>query len=221
MYNKALKIKTDGTELEGELLLPDNPKGLVIFSHGSGSSRFSPRNLMVAEKLRAEGFGTLLLDLLTKEEDDIYENRFNINLLTDRLVEATKWVKNIPEAGPLPIAYFGASTGAASALWAAAILKENITAVVSRGGRPDLVLDKLHLVTAPTLLIVGGYDGPVIELNQKAFERLGSEKEFQIVPGASHLFEESGKLEIVAQAAIGWFNKNIVQKNKSMNKIKI
>lgn len=209
MLNKQIKIPTGTVELEGDLILPRNPKGLIIFSHGSGSSRFSPRNLMVAAKLREEGFATLLLDLLTKEEDSIYENRFNINLLTERLVSATKWVKKLPEASSLPVAYFGASTGAASALWAAAILKDIVLAVVSRGGRPDLVLEKLPMVNAPTLLLVGGDDEVVIELNQKAFMKLGGEKQLQIVPGATHLFEETGKLEQVAISASEWFSKSL------------
>lgn len=204
---QLVKISADGVDLEGELIVPTAAKGVVIFAHGSGSSRHSPRNKFVAEEFHKEGIGTLLFDLLTEKEDEVYETRFNINLLTDRLVTATRWLDKRTELTGLKIGYFGASTGAAAALEAAAIFGENIKAVVSRGGRPDLALDSLPKVKAPTLLIVGGEDNVVIELNEKAFQEIKSEKKLEIIPGATHLFEEPGALEKVAQLASDWFKK--------------
>lgn len=201
--------------LEGELIIPENAIGLVIFSHGSGSSRFSPRNNMVAEILRKKGMGTLLFDLLTIGEDTIYANRFDIELLSHRLIETTKWVQKQADAKGLEIAYFGASTGAASALNAAAEMKNTIKAVVSRGGRPDLSMAFLPKVKAAVLLIVGGNDEPVIGMNQLAFEKLESEKEMKIIPGASHLFEEEGKLEEVARISANWFEKHFRKSKKN------
>lgn len=191
--------------LKGELSIPENAIGLVVFSHGSGSSRRSPRNKLVAELIQQHGMGTLLFDLLTEEEDRKYENRFNIDLLTRRLIETTAWLLHLKETKNLPISYFGASTGAASALKAAAHFGKKIKAVVSRGGRPDLALAELPKVEAPTLLIVGGMDPTIIQLNKMAFNQLKSIKEMNIIPGATHLFEEPGKLSEVAHLAISWY----------------
>jgi pimeloyl-ACP methyl ester carboxylesterase len=219
MEKLDLNIPVDSVILKGDLTIPDKAIGIVIFAHGSGSSRFSTRNKMVAELLQKENIGTFLFDLLTEEEDRVYENRFNIDLLTSRLIDVTEWVLDNKETKKFPIAYFGASTGAASALKAAAFFENTIKAVVSRGGRPDLAVQELPMVTAPTLLIVGGLDVPVISMNKMAFEKLESVKEMQIVYGATHLFEESGKLIEVANLAINWYKKYLVQP-KTTKKIK-
>ncbi|GAA4946279.1 hypothetical protein GCM10023314_19470 [Algibacter agarivorans] len=210
-YNniKSISIPLKDVILLGEICIPQKAIGLVIFSHGSGSSRLSPRNKYVAKILQEKGLATLLFDLLTKEEDTVYENRFNIELLTKRLIEVTKWVKNQSETSNFPIGYFGASTGAASALKAAANLKSDIAAVVSRGGRPDLAMEDLKKVTAPTLLIVGGDDTIVIKLNKEAYQKLQCERSLEIIPNASHLFEEKGKLEKVAIQSAKWFVEKI------------
>ncbi len=205
--NKTVDIHLEDIILQGQLVIPEKATGIVLFSHGSGSSRLSPRNNYVAEVLQQEGLATLLFDLLTEKEDRIFENRFNIDLLTERLIAITKWVKENPETKGLNLGYFGASTGAASALVAAAYFGDEIKAVVSRGGRPDLGIQDVHKVKAPTLLLVGGYDDLVIQLNQKAFERLQCERNFEIVSEASHLFKEPGKLEIVARLSADWFSK--------------
>jgi pimeloyl-ACP methyl ester carboxylesterase len=210
MKAEEIDIPLLSIHLKGDLVIPDKAIGIVVFAHGSGSSRFSPRNKLVAELMQQHGIGTLLFDLLTEEEDQIYENRFNIDLLVSRLIEATEWLSQHKVSKGLPIAYFGASTGAASALRAAAFFGKNIKAVVSRGGRPDLALSVLHLVTAPTLLIVGQLDVPVIKMNKLAFDQLDSIKEMKIIPGASHLFEEPGKLGEVADLAIEWFEKYLI-----------
>lgn len=200
-------------ELKGILNIPKKPKGIVLFSHGSGSSRLSPRNQFVAGQLNQHHFATLLFDLLTREEDLVYENRFDIELLTRRLVEVTRWVKNHKETEGLPIGYFGASTGAASALKAAAELGDSIAAVVSRGGRPDLAGKKeLQRVKVPTLLIVGEWDDVVITLNSEAYEKLSGEKSMVIVSGATHLFEEEGALEKVTEVSARWFETHLKQK---------
>ena len=178
--------------LKGDLHIPDPARGLVIFSHGSGSSRLSPRNRFVSQVLQGQGLATLLFDLLTQNEDLDYQKRFDIELLTSRLIEVTHWVLDNTQTRHLSLGYFGASTGAASALNASAVLGNSISAVVSRGGRPDLALDQLDQVKSPTLLIVGANDHQVIELNKKAYVKLSCEKEMRIVPGASHLFEEPG-----------------------------
>jgi len=178
----------------------------MIFSHGSGSSRFSKRNQMVAKYLHQKNFGTLLFDLLTEEEDTQYHNRFDIDLLTKRLVGATEWLERLPAAKDYRFGYFGASTGAASALKAAAVLPQ-VHAIVSRGGRPDLAMDDLHHVEAPTLLIVGSLDDDVLQLNQKAYMQLECEKKLEVIPGASHLFEERGTMEKVCERAGIWFEK--------------
>ncbi|HEY3418153.1 MAG TPA: alpha/beta family hydrolase [Armatimonadota bacterium] len=202
---QLVSITTDSVTLPGNLGIPAGGQGIVIFAHGSGSSRLSTRNTYVAQVLRREGIATLLFDLLTAEEDRDPERRFDINLLTQRLVQTTYWVQRQPECAGLPIGYFGASTGSAAALNAAAELGPLVQAVVSRGGRPDLAMDALPRVQAPTLLIIGGADYGVIELNQQAYEQLSGEKQLVLVPGATHLFEEAHALEAVARLAADWF----------------
>lgn len=207
IFERLVHIPADSVSLEGALVIPAGAAGVVLFAHGSGSSRHSPRNKFVATSLQRDGLATLLIDLLTREEDVNYETRFDIKLLTFRLEAATRWLRQQPETRDLGIGYFGASTGAAAALEAAAALGPKIGAVVSRGGRPDLAQEVLDRVLAPTLLIVGGDDDVVIELNRDACARLRSEKKLSIVPGASHLFEEPGALEVVAYLASSWFGK--------------
>lgn len=204
---KEIEIKLDNVNLKGNLRLADSSKGIILFSHGSGSSRLSIRNNYVAGLLLKNGFSSLLFDLLTPEEDVVYENRFDIELLTERLLKVTKWVRNNETIKQMPIGYFGASTGAASALRAAAKIKKTVKAVVSRGGRPDLAYRALSSVTTPTLLIVGGNDDVVITLNQQAKSRIEGICELKIVDGATHLFSEPGKLEIVAKLTNEWFDK--------------
>lgn len=204
-FEQAVQIPIDSTRLEGSLAIPGQSKGLVVFAHGSGSSRFSPRNNYVAQILRQAGIGTLLMDLLTEQEDSAYETRFNIDLLTERLLLATRWLQEQPRTKDLKIGYFGASTGAAAALKAAAIEGSKIGAVVSRGGRPDLAGEALTRVHSPTLLIVGGGDTVVLQLNREALAKLKGKKELVIIPGATHLFEEPGALEEVARLATDWF----------------
>jgi len=196
--------------LKGNLRISDKDNGMIIFSHGSGSSRMSSRNNYVADLLLKYGFSSLLFDLLTTEEDRTYDNRFNIPLLTNRLIDVTKWMYNKAKFKELPIGYFGASTGAASALCAASKFPKLIKAVVSRGGRPDLAFECLQLVKAPTLLLVGSLDSPVIELNRKAQSNIASACELQIIEGATHLFPEPGKLEEVSNQTIKWFNKYLI-----------
>jgi len=197
--------------LEGDLIIPAGAQGVVLYAHGSGSTRHSPRNQFVARTIREVGVGTLLFDLLTKEEEAIDMRtrhlRFDIGLLAQRLIDATYWIKG--DLDYLQVGYFGSSTGGGAALVAAAELGETVGAVVSRGGRPDLAGDALPLVKAPTLLIVGGLDYPVIEMNREAYARLRCEKELKIVPGATHLFEEPGTLEEVARLAAEWFQKHL------------
>ena len=204
-----VRIPTDTASLDGELAIPEGAEKLVLFVHGSGSSRHSPRNQFVAGFLRQAGLGTLLFDLLTRQEEveDAYTGhlRFDIDLLAKRLVAATRWVRAQQHARDLRPAYFGSSTGGGAALVAAAELGEEVTAVVSRGGRPDLAGAVLPKVKCPTLLIVGGLDAPVIDLNQQALARLQCRKELTIIPGASHLFEEPGTLDQVARLAADWF----------------
>lgn len=201
----SVKITKGKLALEGILGLPVSLRGVVVFAHGSGSGRLSPRNNFVARHLQRGGLATLLLDLLTEDEADDRRKVFDIDLLADRLLLAKAWLKEEPRTRNLGIGYFGASTGAGAALQAAAREPSNIKAVVSRGGRPDLAEPYLPSVTAPTLLIVGGHDEPVIEMNQAAFELLTCEKRLIIVPGATHLFEEPGTLEQVAEDARRWF----------------
>jgi dienelactone hydrolase len=205
--NRIVHIPANGIKLEGALVIPSDAKGVVLFAHGSGSSRHSPRNNFVAQVLHSAGMGTLLMDLLTTEEDSIYENRFDIDLLTWRLERATQWVMEQPESKALDIGYFGASTGAAAALQAAATFGSSIGAAVSRGGRPDLAMPALDRVQSPTLLIVGGLDDIVIDLNRKAYAKLKAKKHLAIVPGATHLFEEPGTLQEVARLAADWFKR--------------
>ena len=210
--NKTYQVQVgNDITLEGNLSLPQHPRGVVLFAHGSGSSRHSPRNQFVAKVLHEAGFATLLIDLLTarEEEQDRLTGhlRFDINLLSQRVVGATNWLTMNPSTTNLKIGYFGASTGAAAALVAAAQLPHAVGAVVSRGGRPDLASSYLTAVQAPTLLIVGSKDTQVIELNRMALSLLRCEKHMEIIPGASHLFEEPGTLELVAQLASQWFNR--------------
>lgn len=209
-FEQVVQIPIDTLGLEGSLALPEQTQSLVLFAHGSGSSRFSPRNNFVAQVLRQSGIGTLLMDLLTEEEDTVYKTRFNIELLTERLLLATKWLQEQSRTKHLVIGYFGASTGAAAALKAAAAEGSKIGAVVSRGGRPDLAEEALEDVQSPTLLIVGGRDEVVLELNRQAYTRLKGKKQLVIVPGATHLFEEPGTLEEVAQLATEWFKQYLV-----------
>jgi putative phosphoribosyl transferase len=202
-----IQIVGENFSLPGDLEAPPETSALVIFAHGSGSSRLSSRNRRVAADLRASGrLGTLLFDLLTPEEDSQYSNRFDIELLAQRLLLATEFARSQPQLEHVPLGYFGASTGAAAALVAASRLQPQPAAVVSRGGRPDLAGSALTRVHAPTLLIVGGRDLQVIGLNQMALSELGShEKRLELVPGATHLFEESGTLEEVSRLAVSWF----------------
>ena len=205
-----VQIPAGRAVLSGNLTIPENALALVLFAHGSGSSRHSPRNQFVARTLNGGGLGTLLFDLLTPEEEalDIYtrEHRFNIGLLAERLVHATNWTRQQDQLRDLRIGYFGSSTGGAAALVAAAELPQDVGAVVSRGGRPDLAGDALPKVQAPTLLIVGGNDDIVIELNEMARDQMRCEVKLEIIPGATHLFEEPGALEQVAKLASDWFS---------------
>lgn len=208
-FKEEIQIPVDEIILTGDLSIPAQAKGIVVFAHGSGSSRHSSRNQQVAQTLQQAGFATLLFDLLTVEDRD-FNKRFDIDLLTERLVKVTDWLEAEERTAELSVGYFGASTGAAATLKAAAQLKDLIKAVVSRGGRPDLAEPLLPQVISPTLLIVGSLDHQVIELNQKAYESLRSEREIRIVEGATHLFEEPGKLEEVAAMAVEWFNKYLI-----------
>jgi dienelactone hydrolase len=209
---RAVDLRAGGGRLEGDLHVPAGARGLVLFAHGSGSSRHSPRNRFVAERLHAARLATLLMDLLTRDEEAAEARtghlRFDIDLLAERLAAASDWLKADDETRALPLGYFGASTGAAAALVAAAD-RPDVQAVVSRGGRPDLAGDALPRVSAATLLIVGGDDVPVIALNRQAYALIGAEKDLVIVPGASHLFEEPGTLERVASLAADWFARQL------------
>lgn len=211
---QTVRIPAAPITLEGDLAVPESAHGVVLFAHGSGSSRHSPRNRYVAQVLQQARLATLLMDLLTRDEELIDEQtgalRFNIEFLAARLIEATGWLREQPEIVQLPLGYFGASTGAAAALVAAASLPGRVGAAVSRGGRPDLAGEALRHVTAPTLMIVGGRDLTVLELNRRALALLPGEKELKIVPGATHLFEEPGALETVAQMARDWFESHLV-----------
>ncbi len=205
----SVKIPVGDIVLEGDLTVASGVESVVLFAHGSGSSRLSPRNQYVAKEFNKAKIGTLLFDLLTgaEEERDTYtaEYRFNIRLLAERLIGATEWLKKNPQTKGFAFGYFGASTGAAAALIGASKLPRDIKAVVSRGGRPDLAMDYLPKVAAPTLLLVGGFDTEVIELNRQAMARMTAEKKLVVIPGATHLFEERGKLEEVAKASKDWF----------------
>lgn len=205
-FHKEVTIPVQDVKLKGDLIIPVKATAIIIFSHGSGSSRLSPRNQMVAQYLQEKNFGTLLFDLLTEAEDSNYQTRFDIELLTKRLIGASEWLQQQPVAKDCRVGYFGASTGAASALKAASYLPQ-IDAVVSRGGRPDLAMNSLAKVNAATLLIVGGTDFDVLRLNREAYVQLSCEKKLEIIEGATHLFEEPGKMEKVAMLAAEWFEK--------------
>jgi len=211
MGQSTVRIPVDDVELEGMLEVPDGAPGIVVFAHGSGSSRKSPRNNFVAEVIRDRGLGTLLFDLLTEEEDRVRENRFDIPLLTDRLLAVTEWLRARDDTADRTVGYFGSSTGAASALRAAARRRDEVDSVVSRGGRVDLAEAALDEVRAPTLFIVGGADTQVLERNREAYDRLACEKELHVVEGAGHLFEGEGELEEVADVAADWFAETLRQ----------
>lgn len=216
----GVSIPSGAVRLEGVLELPQTPCGIVVFSHGSGSGRHSPRNRYVAQVLREAGLATLLLDLLTPDEDRDFAARFDIGLLTDRLGDAVRFVRREPTTRALPVGLFGASTGAASALRVAAAMRGDVQAVVSRGGRPDLTGDEaLARVRAPTLLIVGGRDHGVVGLNQAAHDLLACEKHIAIVPGATHLFEEPGALEEVARLASDWFVRHLTSGTSAVQRL--
>jgi len=219
MEEREVRLPAGAATLKGNLGIPEDARGVVLFAHGSGSGRHSPRNRYVAEVLREAGLATLLVDLLTPEEEEVdlrtRRLRFDIGLLADRLADATDWLAQEPDMQDLRVGYFGASTGAAAALVAAAKRLEAVSAVVSRGGRPDLAGKELSRVVAPTLLIVGGEDEPVIGMNREAFAHIRAEKKLEVVPGATHLFEEPGKLEEVARLAAGWFARYLGQRARS------
>ena len=206
---EVVVIPVGRATIEGNLIIPIGARGVVLFAHGSGSGRFSPRNQYVAKVLNGAGIGTLLIDLLTKEEEEIDtatgEFRFDIGLLSQRLEVATEWLKQNPATKSLAIGYYGASTGAAAALIAATKFPKDVKTVVSRGGRPDLAMQHLQKVKVPTLFIVGGKDTVVLDLNKKAMEQVPAEKKLEIILGATHLFEEPGKLEEVAKLSADWF----------------
>jgi dienelactone hydrolase len=212
---RTIQVSAGAVTLEGNLVIPEGAKGIVLFAHGSGSSRHSPRNRYVAHLLNQARLATLLVDLLTPDEEAAERRtahlRFDIGLLAERLMEVTDWLNRQPETRGLALGYFGASTGAGAALVAAAARPQSVGAVVSRGGRPDLAGPALPLVRAPTLLIVGGDDVPVIELNRQALARLNCEKQLVIIPGATHLFEEPGALDEVARLARDWFERYLVE----------
>ncbi|WP_067173226.1 phosphoribosyltransferase [Microtetraspora niveoalba] len=210
-FSGEVEVDAGGVPLAGRLTVPEGARGVVVFVHGSGSGRHSPRNRYVAAALNREGLGTLLFDLLTSDEEIDRANVFDIRLLAERLVAVTGWLRDRPEAEGLPLGYFGASTGAAAALWAAAEPDGDVAAIVSRGGRPDLAGERLSAVRAATLLIVGGDDHVVLSLNQAAQQRLRCENVLRIVPGATHLFEEPGALEAVAELAGAWFAEHFTQ----------
>jgi dienelactone hydrolase len=213
MMTRSVRINAGREVIDGDLVVPDHARGLVLFAHGSGSSRFSPRNRFVAGELQRRGLGTLLLDLLTSQEEQVdlvtRHLRFDVEFLAQRLLAATEWIIDDAQLARLRIGYFGSSTGAAAALIAAAKEPDLVGAVVSRGGRPDLAREYLDYVRAPTLLIVGGNDAGVIELNEDAFRSLHGEKRFDLISRATHLFEEPGALEQVAEIAGEWFEHHL------------
>jgi putative phosphoribosyl transferase len=211
MVEQTVTIRHETLVLGGFLGISSKAAGIVVFAHGSGSGRFSPRNRFVAEQLQQGGIATLLIDLLTTDEAEDRRNVFDIDLLADRVLLASAWLREQPTTTRLPLGYFGASTGAGAALQAAARAAFPVRAIVSRGGRPDLAERYLPDVTAPTLLLVGGEDSPVIEMNQQAYRLLRCPKQLTIVPGATHLFEEPGTLEQVAEQALKWFQRHLVR----------
>jgi len=204
---EPIEIKLRSVKLNGTFFRYFGSKKLVIFAHGSGSSRLSPRNIAVAKYFLTRKISSFLFDLLTEDEDKLYQKRFEINMITNRLIEVTRWLKNQKNTKKLEFGYFGSSTGAAAALKASIKLSEEIKAMVSRGGRPDLIILNLPKIKVPTLLIVGELDDEVLELNKKAYKSLGGIKKLEIVPGATHLFEEPGKIERVSKLAADWFDK--------------
>jgi len=212
---RTVTIESGEARIEGMLAIPESAIGIVLFAHGSGSGRFSPRNQYVAGVLREGQIGTLLIDLLEPAESDDRRKVFDIDLLAERLITATDWLSANKDTKDLPIGYFGASTGAAAALKAAVSCQDKVRAIVSRGGRPDLAMAYLPEIKVPTLLIVGGDDFPVIPLNQEAYDALGGHKELVIIPGATHLFEEPGALERVAWRAKEWFRTHLVDHGES------
>ncbi len=216
MQKKNIEIPLSNNVLNGELTLVDNPIGIAIFAHGSGSSRFSKRNQLVAKILNEQKISTLLFDLLTNEEEELdketLEYRFNIQLLSKRLLTATKWIQSNPNIKNLKIGYFGASTGAAAALIAASSIPNEIKAIVSRGGRPDLANSYLSQISSPTLLIVGELDFTVLKLNEEAYNQINCEKDIKIIKNATHVFEEGHSLEEVAMLASKWFEKYFLSK---------
>lgn len=212
VLSQEIVIPLGNVQVGGFLTIPPQASAIILFAHGSGSSRHSPRNQYVAKFLQEEGFATLLFDLLTEQEEASQDLRFEIDLLAQRLMQATTWVQHHQESASLSIGYFGASTGAAAALVAAAQKEAHIFAIVSRGGRPDLAAASLSHVRAPTLLIVGGNDTAVIALNQKALDLLTAPKKLEIIPGATHLFEERGALEEVARLSSRFFHNNLIQR---------
>jgi putative phosphoribosyl transferase len=215
---EGVRIAVGRVAVDADLQVPDRATGLVVFAHGSGSSRFSRRNRAVAVALESAGFGTLLLDLLTPDEESVDERtreyRFDIDMLGERVVGAIDWMRTRPDLRDLPVALFGASTGAAAALIAAAARPDAVRAVISRGGRPDLADRALPNVQAPTLLIVGGHDEPVIEMNRDAMRRMRAPVELEIIPGATHLFEERGALEQVTRLAIDWCHRHLREQTR-------
>ena len=216
LTQRQVAIEVDVGRLDGTLTLPAAAQGLVLFAHGTGSGRHSPRNTFVASVLQKRAIATLLFDLLTPAEDTEYRTRFDIELLTSRLLLASQWARGQAELAALPLGYFGASTGAAAALRASVAVPTAPRAIVSRGGRPDLAgSETLARVTAPTLLLVGGRDTSVIALNRDALAKLGGEKQLRVIPGASHLFEEPGTLEQVAQQAADWFGQHFAARGGS------
>ena len=206
---QPVTVSSEAISLSGFLGVPAQSKGIVLFAHGSGSGRLSPRNRFVAQHLQQGGIGTLLIDLLTREEEEDRRNVFDIDLLADRVLMASAWLRQHTGTNRLPLGYFGASTGAGAALQAAARASFRIGAIVSRGGRPDLAERFLPEVSAPTLLLVGGEDQPVIEMNRHAYRLLRCSKQLTIIPGATHLFEEPGTLEQVAEQALKWFQQHL------------
>lgn len=208
MVERLIHFTIDSVRLEGMLNIPDGAKNLVLFAHGSGSSRLSPRNKFVADVLNQANIATFLIDLLSRKEDENYQTRFDISLLTKRFIGVIQWLERESDVKDLSLGIFGASTGAAAALEAAALQKNKVKAVVSRGGRPDLTMELLDRVEAPTLLIVGGEDFLVVKLNEEALKKLTCEKKLEIIPNATHLFEEPGCLEEVAKHASQWFEKH-------------
>ena len=209
MIKDIISIPLSGLKLDAELVIPENAIGLVVFSHGSGSSRLSPRNKFVASVMHQHRLATLLVDLLTIEEDKLYENRFDIDLISGRLIQITNWLNDDERTKKLKIGYFGASTGAASALRAASFIGKGVNCIVSRGGRPDLAIECLEKIEIPVLFIVGELDKEVLDLNKTAMMHLHATKALEIIPGATHLFEETGTLEKVAELAAMWYNKYI------------